>query len=58
MPEETISVVDLASQCGKRKQTVFKVLRRLRIEPRKLRSSDRRAANSSPFLSRWAQLSV
>jgi hypothetical protein len=42
MPEELISVGDLASQFGRRKQTVFKVLRRLRIEPRKLRSSDRR----------------
>jgi len=42
MPEELISVGALASQFGKRKQTVFKVLRRLRIEPRKLRSSDRR----------------
>ena len=42
MSEELISVVDLASQFGKRKQTVFKVLRRLRIEPRKLRSSDHR----------------
>ena len=42
MSEELISVRDLASQLGKRKQTVFKVLRRLRIEPRKLRSSDRR----------------
>jgi hypothetical protein len=42
MSEEMISVGDLASQFGKRKQTVFKVLRRLRIEPRKLRSSDRR----------------
>lgn len=42
MFEELISVVDLASQLGKRKQTVFKVLRRLHIEPRKLRSSDRR----------------
>ena len=39
---ELISVVDLASQFGRRKQTVFKVLKRLRIEPRKLRSSDRR----------------
>jgi len=42
MSEELISVGALASQFGKRKQTVFKVLRRLRIEPRKLRSSDRR----------------
>jgi hypothetical protein len=40
MSEELISVVDLASQVGKRKQTVFKVLRRLHIEPRKLRSSE------------------
>lgn len=42
MPEEMISVADLASQCGKRKQTVCKVLQRLRIEPRKLRCADRR----------------
>src|SRR5579864_1918502 len=42
MSDELISVADLALQFGKRKQTVFKVLRRLRIEPRKLRSSDRR----------------
>jgi hypothetical protein len=42
MSDELISIADLASQFGKRKQTVFKVLRRLRVEPRKLRSSDRR----------------
>lgn len=42
MPEEMISVVDLASQCGKRKQTVFKVPRRLSFEPRKPRSAGRR----------------
>lgn len=42
MSEELISVVDLASQIGKRKQTVFKVLRRLGIEPRKLRKSESR----------------
>jgi hypothetical protein len=42
MPDELISVVDIASQLGKRKQTVFKVLRRLSIVPRKLRSTDRR----------------
>jgi|SRR5271157_515687 len=42
MSEDLISVGDLASQFGRKKQTVFKVLRRLRIEPRKLRSADRR----------------
>lgn len=41
MSEKLIPVADLASQFGKRKQTVFKVLRRLRIGPKKLRSSDR-----------------
>jgi hypothetical protein len=41
MSEEPISVVDLAGQLGTRKQTVFKILRRLRIEACKLRSSDR-----------------
>jgi hypothetical protein len=42
MSEGLISVADLGNQLGKRKQTVFKVLRRLNIEPRKLRSAGRR----------------
>ena len=41
MSEELISVIDLASQFGKRKQTVFKILRRLRIAPRKVRGPGR-----------------
>jgi hypothetical protein len=42
MDEELISVLDIASQLGKRKQTVFKILKRLRIETRKQRSSNAR----------------
>jgi hypothetical protein len=39
MDEELISVLDLSRQLGKRKQTVFKILKRLGIETRKQRSS-------------------
>lgn len=39
MGEDLISVIDVARQHGKRKQTVFKVLRRLGIRPTKWRSS-------------------
>jgi hypothetical protein len=38
MAEDLISVIDAAFQFGKRKQTVFKILKRLGIETRKLRS--------------------
>ena len=39
MEAEPVSVLDLADQAGKRKQTVFKVLARLKIQPTKQRSS-------------------
>ena len=39
MNEELISVLDLSRELGRRKQTVFKVLKRLGIETRKQRSS-------------------
>ncbi len=42
MSDELISVIDLAGQYGKRKQTIFKVLRRLGIETKKLRSANNR----------------
>jgi hypothetical protein len=42
MAEELISVLDLSSQLGKRKQSIFKILKRLGIEPRKQRSSNAR----------------
>lgn len=32
MPEDLVSVIDLANRHGKRKQTIFKILRRLGIE--------------------------
>ena len=39
MGDDLISVIDVARQHGKRKTTVFKVLKRLGIEPTKRRSS-------------------
>jgi hypothetical protein len=47
MPEDLISVIDLAAKCGKRKTTIFKVLRRLGIEATKIRS----AANAGQLIS-------
>ena len=40
MSQDLISVIDAASQVGKRKQGVFKILKRLGIEAQKLRGSD------------------
>jgi hypothetical protein len=40
MSQDLISVIDAARQIGKRKQAVFKILKRLGIETQKLRGSD------------------
>lgn len=42
MPDDPISVIDLATHHGIRKQTIFKVLRRLGIEPTKRRGANNR----------------
>lgn len=42
MSNETISILDLAKQSGKRKQTIFKVVLRLNIKATKQRDSRRR----------------
>jgi len=42
MDEKYISVIDVAKEVGKAKQTVFKVLKRLGIESRKMRGPDSR----------------
>lgn len=42
MSGDLISVIALANQYGKRKQTIFKVLRRLGIETKKLRGANNR----------------
>jgi hypothetical protein len=42
MADDLISVIDLANQYGKRKQGIFKILRRLGIEPRKLPGANSR----------------
>lgn len=42
MVDEPISVLDLANQTGRRKQTIFKILARLNIQTTKQRSSDSR----------------
>ena len=39
MTDEPVSVLDLADQIGKRKQTIFKVLSRLNIQTTKQRSA-------------------
>lgn len=47
MTEDQISISDIARQCGKRRQSVFKILKRLRIEPEKRRSSEKHGQVSS-----------
>ncbi|WP_171820388.1 hypothetical protein [Candidatus Competibacter denitrificans] len=42
MSENLISIIDVAAQTGKRKATIFKILKRLNIEPIKRRSSANR----------------
>jgi hypothetical protein len=44
MNDELISVIDVASQLGKRKQTIFKVIKRLAIETKRMSSPDHRGA--------------
>jgi len=44
MDDELISVIDLAIQLGRRKQTVFKVIRRLGIEAQMLANGNSRGA--------------
>jgi len=39
------SVIELADELGKRKQTIFKIIRRLGIETRKMQDSNRRGAS-------------
>jgi hypothetical protein len=45
MSEDFISVIDVANQMGKRRQHLFKVLKRLGIESTKLRSTANRGQN-------------
>lgn len=47
MPDDLIAVVDLASQYGKRKQTLFKIVKRLGIVPHKKSSATSRGAHLS-----------
>ena len=47
MADDLISIADVARQCGTRRQSVFKVLKRLRIEPQKLRSPEQHGQVSS-----------
>lgn len=41
MVDELVSIADIARQCGVRRQSIFKVLRRLRIEPEKRKSPEK-----------------
>jgi hypothetical protein len=47
MPEELISVIEIARTHGTHKAQVFKILKRLGIESRKLRSEDTRGQSAS-----------
>lgn len=47
MPQDSISVIDLANQLGKRKQTIFKVLKRAGISPAKITSLDSRGQKAA-----------
>lgn len=55
MSDDLISIIDLARQTGKRKQGIFKVLRRLGIVPTKGRSSSNRGQMISYVTSEESQ---
>jgi hypothetical protein len=44
MPDDLISILDLATDLGRRKQTIFKIVKRLGIEPAKFRGPNSRGA--------------
>lgn len=56
MTDEPISIVDLANQVGKRKQTIFKILTRLGIQATKQRSVSSRGQLIAYITSEEAQL--
>jgi len=56
MLDDTISVIDLARQCGKRKQSIFKILRRLGIAPKKRSRAEYRGQAISYVTSEEARL--
>lgn len=59
MSDDLISVIDLANQYGKRKQTIFKFLKRLDIEPKKLTGgSDNRGQVISYITTEESQLVI
>jgi hypothetical protein len=58
MNDEPISVVDLADQVGKRKQTIFKILTRLNIQTSKKRGANSRGQLIAYITSQEAQLVI
>ena len=58
MTDEPVSVLDLADQIGKRKQTIFKVLSRLNIQTTKQRSAGSRGQLIAYITPQEAQLVV
>jgi hypothetical protein len=56
MQKEKISVIDLANQLGKRKQTIFKVITRLRITPVRMSGLANRGQKISYVTSEQARL--
>jgi len=58
MTDEPISVVDLANQVGKRKQSIFKILARLNIQTTKQRSANSRGQFIAYITPQEAQLVI
>lgn len=58
MTDDPISVVDLADQVGKRKQSIFKILTRLNIQTTKKRSSNSRGQLIAYITPQEAQLVI
>lgn len=56
MDDKYISVIDVSKQVGKSKQTVFKVLKRLRIETEKVRGTESRGQLISCITTEQADL--
>ncbi|SRR5713226_2765877 len=58
MTDEPVSVLDLANQVGKRKQTIFKILARLNIQTTKQRSANSRGQLTAYITAQEARLVV
>lgn len=58
MSDKMVSVIDIAKQVGKQKQTVFKVLKRLGIETQKIQGSNSRGQRVAYITKEESQLVI